>query len=264
MSLFHLVILALVQGITEFLPISSSAHLFMTHALLGSDDLTKDLTMDIAVHVGTLFAVLLYFHKDILAAATGRNKSLLRHIIIASIPVVIAGYCLHVIQPGWIRSLHVTAWFTLIFGILLWAIDRFKPTSLSLSDMTWKRALLVGLAQILALIPGTSRSGITITAARYLGFNRTDAARFSMLLALVAISGAGTLGGIDLWQSDNIMLGFDALIAAVISFFSSWAAIALLMRWLTRASFTPFAIYRIILGAALLVLIYTSVLPYGL
>lgn len=262
MSLFHIVILALVQGITEFLPISSSGHLVLAHEVIGKT--VDDLTMDVAVHVGTLAAVLLYFYKDVLRMLCtlkgGGDKKLILAIIIGSLPVVAAGFIIHLTGPDWTRSLYLTAWCTLIFGIILGLADKYKPAEKSLDQLTIKDAFLIGLAQMLALIPGTSRSGITMTAGRMLGFNRADCARFSLLLATVAISGAGTLGGFDLMQSGNIDLGIDILLAAILAFLSGLAAIALMMRWLEKASFMPFVIYRVILGLLLLGLLYGGVL----
>lgn len=262
MPLFHIVILALIQGLTEFLPISSSGHLVLTHNILGSNGQTADLSMDIAVHVGTLFAVLLYFRRDICrmlcACKAGGDKKLVMAVIVGSLPVIIAGFAIHMIEPSFTRSLHVMAWCTLLFGIVLWVADKYSPAGKPLEALTFKGALFVGMAQILALIPGTSRSGITMSAARYLGFSRTEAARYSLLLAVVAISGAGALGSIDLVRAGNADLNFDLLMAALLAFLSGFVAISLMMRWLEKASFTPFAIYRIILGLGLLGLLYSG------
>ena len=264
MLLFHLVILALVQGITEFLPVSSSGHLVLAHHLLGPGALETDRMIDIAVHVGTLFAVLLYFRRDIARMAGAvkdgpSGRSLLFLILAGSLPVVIAGGALHIYSPSWLQSLHLMAWCTLVFGIVLWLADR-APAHKTMDDIGMKQAFLIGVAQVLALVPGTSRSGITMSAARAMGINRVDAARFSLLLAIVAISGAGALGGFDLWRTGDMALGFDVLVAVTLAFLSAWAAIALMMRWLERASFTVFALYRVVLGGLLLVLLYGGVL----
>ncbi len=265
MSLFHIVILALIQGITEFLPVSSSGHLVLAHEAIGKTG--YDLTIDVAVHVGTLFAVLLYFRADIsrmfFALKGGGDKSLAIAIIIGSLPVIIAGFLIHLTGPEWTRSLYLTAWCTLIFGIVLGLADKYAPASKELRKLTIKDALLIGLAQTLALIPGTSRSGITMSAARGLGFSRTESARFSLLLAIVAISGAGALGSIDLIQSGDIDLGLNVVAALVLSFVSGFAAISLMMRWLEKASFMPFVWYRIGLGLLLLGLLYGGVLDNG-
>ena len=263
----HIVILALVQGITEFLPVSSSGHLVLTHHLLdgGGANLCweENRTLDVAVHVGTLASVLLYFRRDVCTMACGLLRAefrLLSLVILASLPVIAAGFGLHLLQPSFLCLLQVMAWTTLVFGIVLWVADRFSPAQKTIDDMNRRDALLIGLSQALALVPGTSRSGITMTAARALGYTRTEAAHFSLLLSIVAIAGAGTLGSLDLVQSGNADLSFDALIAAVLAFVSGWIAIALMMKWLEKATFTPFAIYRVVLGVLLLGLIYGGVL----
>lgn len=277
MPLHHLLILALIQGITEFLPISSSGHLVLFHTGLSGGapgDWGQDRMLDIAVHVGTLIAALIYFRRDIDAMLAtllrlGRvnndgddfGRRLLVAIIIASLPVLIAGFIIHMAEPAWLRSLEVVAWATLVFGIVLWVCDRYAPDTGGLTTLTWRGALVIGLAQVLALIPGTSRSGITMSAGRALGLARTEAARFSLLLAIVAISGAGFLSGIDLLQSGNLALGLDMALAALLAAISGWLAIHLMLAWLARASFTPFVVYRIVLGGGLLILLYGGYLP---
>ena len=262
-----LIILALVQGLTEFLPVSSSGHLVLVHEIFGSSgDWQNHLVLDVAVHVGTLFSVLLYFRRDVITMICGlkglasgntgsEGAQLNIHVLLASIPVIIAGYILHKTQPDWILLLNVMAASTLVFGILLWIADRLPVQHKTLKDLTVKDAILIGLAQTLALIPGTSRSGVTMTASRFLGYSRTESAHFSLLLAIIAIAGAGVIGACELAESGNASLGLEALIAAIIAFASGWVAIKLMMSWLQNHSFAPFAIYRIILGAALLILI---------
>ncbi len=273
MLLYHIIILALVQGITEFLPVSSSAHLILGHAVMGDpagdDPWGRELTIDVAVHVGTLFAVLLYFRKDVCAMLCGffgtlktRRETVGFHlalkVVLASLPVIVCGAALAIIEPDWLRSVEVIAWTTLVFGILLWVADRFFADTKTLDDFSYKNAFLIGLAQSLALIPGVSRSGITMTAGRFLGYSRTESARFSLLLSIVAISAAGSLQGLELFQSGDFDFGMDVLLALVLAFLSGWAAIALMMRWLARASFTPFVVYRILLGLALLYVVYLA------
>lgn len=270
MPFLHIVILALVQGITEFLPVSSSAHLVLTHALLGSDGTHEDAMMDIAVHVGTLVAVLIGFRRDVWAMIraacaicrkTGaEGKRTLVYVLVASVPVMAAGLLMHVYQPAWGRSILLMGWFSILFGIVLWYADKFRPAARTVENMTLKDAVFIGLAQAVALLPGVSRSGITMTAGRWSGLTRTESARFSLLLAIVAISGAGTLGGLSLLESKDAALGFDALLAAAMSFFSSWAALILMMKWLQHATFTPFVIYRIFLGVAILAFYYAGFL----
>ncbi len=274
MPFLSIIILALVQGITEFLPVSSSGHLILVHTVLDSDlepqAWVDSLMLDVAVHVGTLFSVLVYFRKDVaqmfrgvLDMARGNVKSggarLNIYIIISSLPVIMAGFILHALEPSWMRSIEIVAWMTLIFGVVLWVADSYKPAERSIEDITVRDALLIGLAQVLALVPGTSRSGITMIASRFLGFSRTEAARYSLLLAIVAIAGAGVLSGIDLVRSGNVQLSLAVLFAAVISFFAGLLSITLMMKWLEKATFMPFAIYRIGLGVVLLAAIYGGV-----
>lgn len=269
MTLYHILILSIVQGLTEFLPVSSSGHLVLAHYLMGegSSDLCweQNRLMDVAVHVGTLISVLVYFRKDIwmmlggLTRAKSDGFGLARNIIIASIPVVIAGFALQMFQFSFLCLLQVMAWMTLIFGVVLLIADRFKNDG-KIEEMSMKQALLVGLSQTLALIPGVSRSGITMTSARFLGFSRVDSARFSLLLSIVAISGAGTLIGLDLFQDDKLVFDSSIWIAILLSFLTSWICIIIMMKWLAHASFKPFAIYRIILGIVLLALIYGDLL----
>ena len=265
-----LIILALIQGLTEFLPVSSSGHLVLVHHIFnGIENWDERLIMDVAVHVGTLFSVLVYFRRDVLKMLKGlldwikrdfksEGSKLNLHVLLASLPVIFAGFALHVLKPDWLLLLEVMAWSTIIFGILLWIADRAPKSDKTLKDMDLKDALLIGLAQTLALIPGTSRSGITMTAARFLGYKRTESAHFSLLLAIIAISGAGAIGGVELIESGNAELRLDALLAIALSFLSGLLAISLMMKWLERSTFTVFAIYRIILGCALLGIIYLA------
>jgi len=264
-TLQHIILLAVIQGITEFLPISSSGHLILTPALTGAAD--QGLLVDVAVHVGTLAAVLIYFWRDVFAMIGGfffllsgrinPGARLALHIILATISVVAVGFYLKVsgIEEQ-MRSVEIIAWTTLVFGIVLWIADKIGMTINRLEHMRWGGALFIGLAQVIALIPGTSRSGITMTAARLMGYERADAAQFSMLLSIPVILGAGLLAGIDLQQSGDMALTMDVLLAAGLSFITALIAIAMLMSWLKRSTFTPFAIYRILLGGGLLVWIY--------
>ena len=186
--------------------------------------------------------------------------NMVRNIVIGSIPVVIAGYILHKTQPSFVCLVEIMAWMSIIFGLVLWAADKFSPATKTAEQIGWKDALLVGLAQCVALIPGVSRSGITMTAGRFLGYSRVEAARYSLLLSIVAIAGAGLLGALDIIESGDTALNRDAVIAGVIAFAAGYITIALMVRWLKNFSFTPFAIYRIALGVILLGLIYTGML----
>lgn len=264
MALYHILILAVVQGITEFLPISSSGHLILTSQVLGWPD--QGLIIDIAVHVGTLFAVLCYFWRDVWSAISGTWHFVIRrdtveaklavNLLIATIPVLIAGFLAKSYIETYLRSAEVIAWTTLIFGIALWVADRIGMTVYRIEHLGAFNALFIGIAQVLALIPGTSRSGITMTAGRLIGMEREAAARFSMLLSIPTIMGAGAVSGLDIWEAGNVTLGVDAAIAAVISFATALLAIWGLMAWLRHAGFTPFVLYRFLLAGALFYWIY--------
>jgi len=264
LPILHIVILALVQGITEFLPISSSGHLVLVPVLSGWPD--QGLVIDVAVHVGTLGAVALYFWRDLWAMTAGifrfirgrrdAGAKLAGLVIIGTVPAVVAGYLLNKYYPGGIRGIEIIAWTTLVFGILLYVADQLGMTVRRVEHLRFGDVLIVGVAQALALIPGTSRSGITMTAARFLGFERREAARFSMLLSIPVIIGAGALKGLELYQRGDVQLTTDAFVAAGLSFFAALFTIALLMTWLKRSSFTPFVVYRIALGIFLLAAVY--------
>ncbi len=257
-------VLALFQGITEFLPISSSGHLVLVPALTGWAD--QGLIIDVAVHVGTLVAVVLYFWRDVLGMVRGvlnllrgrvdSNARMAGLIILATLPVIGAGYVLNRYGVDALRSVTVIAWATLGFGIVLYVTDKMGMTLRRMEHLGVSDAVIIGLAQVLALIPGTSRSGITMSAARLLGIERTDAARFSMLLSIPTIVGAGTLKGLELYQSGNAQLTTDAILAAALACVSALLAVFLLMAWLKRSDFTPFVVYRIILGVGLLAYSY--------
>jgi len=263
-SYLHIVVLALVQGITEFLPVSSSGHLVLVPALTGWPD--QGLIIDVAVHVGALGAVMLYFCRDLWAMLAGLGRLLKGHVdpgarlagcvVFASLPVIAAGYALHRYYPQGIRGLAVIGWTTLGFGMVLYAADKAGMTVKRIEHLRMSDALIVGIAQVLALVPGTSRSGITISAARLLGMERTEAARFSMLLSIPAILGAGVVQGLELYRAGDVQLTADAGLAAGLAFLAAFIAIWGMMAWLKRSTFTPFVVYRIALGGFLLALAY--------
>ena len=265
MSLLQLVILALVQGITEFLPISSSGHLALVPAIGPWPD--QGPVMDVAVHVGTLVAVMLYFRRDTLGlaaaglgvvglssarryAAESGHGALFWAIVVATLPVVTAGVALKALDlVDLLRTPAVIATASIVFGLFLFGVDQKAPMHKTMNAMKLKPALLIGLAQIMALIPGASRAGVTMTAGRALGFSRTDAARFSMLVSIPTIMGAGFLTALDLNLSGaGAGVWMDALIAALLSALAALVAIHFLMRWLTHASMTVFVVYRVGLG----------------
>ena len=265
MLLFHLVILALVQGITEFLPVSSSAHLILVPVFADWQD--QGLIIDIALHVGTLLAVIVYFRRDVLnllqglfSLLTGRsdpNTGLVINLVIATLPVVAAGLLIHRYAGNALRDPEIIAWTTLVFGILLYFIDHFFMTVKRIEHMPFGNAFIIGLAQILSLVPGTSRAGITMTAARALGYERPEAARFSLLLSIPTILGAGALAFKDLVERGDIQLEADAYLAGGLSFAAALLAITVMMGWLKRATFAPFVVYRVALGIFLLFWVYS-------
>lgn len=276
MPLLTIIILSLVQAVTEFLPISSSGHLVIFHELLGSsgDAWGNELVMDLAVHVGTLCAVLVYYRRDVIDMTLSilrwvsrtnegqddpQSRKLAFFLVISSIPVMLIGLALSVLEPQWLRSVEVVSWTVLIFGVLLWWVDARQPTDRSINDLSWKGALMIGFAQTVALIPGTSRSGITMTAARAQGMSRTESARFSFLLSIIATAAAGAMGAIKLIKSGDVALAGDALIAASVTFIAALGVMTFLMAFLQRYTFKVFGIYRVILG----ILMLTAVYGYG-
>lgn len=275
MPLYYIIVLAIVQGITEFLPISSSAHLLLVHAAANNGSLenawSENLIMDLAVHIGTLFSVLVYFRKDMFKMLGGlahfaagkrdtEKSKLLTVVIVGSIPALLVGAAVNVFEPAILRDLHVVCFTTIIFGFLLWWVDKKSPSTKTIDDITIRDALIIGVAQTVALFPGTSRSGITMTAGRMIGLSRIQSAHFSLLLAMVVTSGAGALGTLRLIEAENIALTGDALLAAFFAFCAGLATIIGMMRFLKTSSFAVFAIYRIALGIVLTYLIYTGMI----
>ncbi len=267
MTLFHLFLLAVIQGITEFLPVSSSGHLILLPKLAGFDD--QGLVIDVAVHVGTLGAVCLYFRTDLAAALRGvpevlrfqvttRNGYLALCLLIATVPVMIVGLALKVLGlTEMLRSVALIGWTMIIFGIVLYWADMRGPQTREAEGWTLKHAVILGLWQVIALLPGTSRSGIVITGARALGYKREDAARLSMLMSIPTILASAALLGLDVVRVADWQAARDGAIAAGISFFAALAALAVMMRLLKSVSYTPYVVYRIALGLVLLWIAYT-------
>ncbi|SDY38037.1 Undecaprenyl-diphosphatase [Jannaschia faecimaris] len=265
MALWHLILLAMIQGVTEFLPISSSAHLILVPQLTGIQD--QGVALDVALHIGTLGAVLLYFRTEVMRALVGTaglfarrwgpDERLAAGLAIATVPVMIAGLVLKITGASdLLRSVAVIGWATILFGALLWLFDRYGGSEKDITDWTPGQAIKFGIWQALALIPGTSRSGICITGARAMGYGREDAARISMLMSIPTIIASGFLLSLDLIGQTDGQLVRDAAIAAVMAFFAALAALALMMRLLRSVSFTPYVIYRMMLGAFLLGWVY--------
>lgn len=267
MSLFHILLVAVIQGITEFLPISSSGHLILLPNLTGLED--QGQTIDVAVHVGTLFAVILYFWADVRSALlgvpqllTGRTDSpgsrLAFLLIVATIPVILIGFLLDLTGlDDALRSVAVIGWTMIVFGLVLYWADQHGPEVNAAPDWSLKHAWIMGLWQAVALIPGTSRSGITITGGRMLGYQRRDSAKLAMLMSIPTIIASGTLLGVEVAVDGNPGLIRDASIAAVFAFLSALAALSLMMLLVRSVSFTPYVVYRVALGAVLLWIAYS-------
>lgn len=265
MELLQIVLLALIQGITEFLPISSSGHLLLPSELLGWPD--QGLAFDVAVHVGTLAAVIWYFRKTVAQLTTawvvdtshrrvGQDSGLAWAVIAGTIPAGLAGILLNDVIETTLRSGLVIAASTLGFGLVLWWSDAVGRRSRSLDGLAWKDAVVIGLAQALALIPGTSRSGITITAALFLGFNREAAARFSFLLSIPLILAAGLLKTLELVEQGGATDWAAIALGTGLSFVSALVCIHLFLIFLERLGLMPFVIYRVILGLLLFVMLW--------
>ncbi len=263
MTLEHIFLLAIIQGITEFLPVSSSGHLALVSSVTPLPD--QGVLIDVALHGGTLCAVILYFYRDVLHMLTGLRDLILRRpspaarfslsMIIATFPVLAAGALL--LASGFhtlLRQPEIIGIASIGFAVPLYLVDRFTPKR-ALSTLTHRDALWLGLMQVLALIPGASRSGVTMTGGRALGFSRLDAARYSMLMAIPVIAVFTILGLIELAQDPNPAHLGDALIAAFCAALFAFATIHGFMKLTARLSFTPFVIYRIILGGLVLTLL---------
>ncbi len=260
MTYFEAFFLALLQGFTEFLPISSSAHLILPSAVLGWPD--QGLAFDVAVHVGTLAAVIIYFRKEVVTLLTAWVGSIVKKehnkesnlawlIILATIPAALCGLLFKDFIEVYLRSAWVIATTTIVFGLLLWWVDNNSELAKDEYKMTWKKALFIGIAQAVAMIPGTSRSGITITAALYLGFTREAAARFSFLMSIPIITLAGSYLGLKLAMSDiPVHLGLLST-GIIISFISAYICIYYFLKIISSMGMLPFVIYRLLLGTSL-------------
>lgn len=259
MTFIQIMVLSLIQGLTEFLPVSSSAHLILGSKVFSWPD--QGLVFDVATHLGTLLAVLVYFRRDLRAMVTPwfsktRSDEMSRKLgitlVIASVPAILAGGLLH----GWVeeslRDTRVIASTTIVFGLLLWWADARFARNKSLAEMGMKPGFIIGLAQMLALVPGTSRSGITITMGRMLGFDADSAARFSFLLSIPIIAAAGGYGLLRMIMHDTSIDWVQFGLAVSLSALAGWLCIAAFLALLKRVGLVPFVIYRLALGFALL------------
>jgi len=266
MPLLHLVLVAVIQGITEFLPISSSGHLILLPNLTGLDD--QGLVIDVAVHVGTLGAVVVYFWADVKVALHGTGRLIRGRVdtasaflalclAVATVPVILAGAAIKLL--GWDEALRSTAligWTMLIFGLVLYWADMRGGEDRAAGQWSLRHAAIMGLWQAVALLPGTSRSGICITGARLLGYERHDAAKLSMLMSIPTILASGLVVGVDVAQASDLRAAQDGLLAAALAFVSALLALAVMMRLARRISFTPYVAYRVALGLVLLWIAY--------
>ena len=253
LSSVEILILGLIQGISEFLPISSAAHLVLFSKYYEFS--SQNLLIDISLHLGSLIAIIFYFRKDLFNFV--QNKSFLIKILLGTIPIIPVGYILY--QTGLInnlRSLEVIGWMSLIFGILLYIADKFKITKKIDTEFTNSSAIIIGLFQVLALIPGVSRSGITITSGRLLGFNRLDSAKISFFLSIPTLGAASLLGIYNIYKEGNAELNFLAIIAVIFSFIFSYFTIVLFLNFIKKFSLNVFVIYRIILSLFILTVVY--------
>lgn len=254
--------LSLIQGLTEFLPVSSSGHLILFSKYMSFAD--QGQVIDIALHIGSLIAVVLYFWRtfkemlvDLIKAKFMPNFEvngvrLAYYIVCATIPAIVIGGALKYIGMDWVRSTKLIGWLLIIYSIVLWYADTKFSTEKTLKEMKLSDALWIGFAQCLAFLPGTSRSGVTITVGRFLGYNRSEVAKFSMLLSVPAILAAGILAMLEIYKGgemSQIMMAYQAIGG---SFIFSFLAIFLMMQWLRYATYLPFVIYRVILGIGLL------------
>ena len=251
--MIDIILLSLIQGITEFLPISSSSHLIIFSNF--TDFKNQSLSIDVSLHIGSFLAVITYFHKDLRNFI--KNKSLFFKILVASLPVMLFGFFL--VQTGLInkiRNIEVIGWSTLIFGILLYISDKFNLENNIDFHLNYKSAIFIGLFQLLSLIPGVSRSGISITAARLLNFKRFDAAKISFLLSIPTLGAVSIFGIINLVTLEDVNISTLNLISIFLSFIISLITINYFLKYIKKFSLAIFVLYRIILGVALLGLAY--------
>lgn len=264
LDIFQITFLAVLQGITEFLPISSSGHLILPSLLFSWQD--QGLNFDVAVHAGTLIAVVLYFRSDIqrlmaafmssiLSRTQTEDSKLAWMLIAATIPAGLSGLLFSGQIELYGRSLMLIGVTSIVFGLLLFVADRVGSKRRALAEIDWKTVAIIGFSQVLALLPGTSRSGVTMTAALFCNLDRASAARFSFLLAIPIIAASGLLRGIDLWRADTVAVEWFTLVyAIVVSALVAILCIHYFLKLIERIGFLPFVIYRVLLGGVLIIL----------
>ena len=274
----QIIILSFLQGLTEFLPISSSAHLVIPSQIgIWSD---QGLTFDVAVHFGSLFAVIIYFRREVrdlihqffalvgkiltfkldFRNELGRTEDIINlvHLLVATIPILLAGFILKDIAENQLRSLPIIATSTILFGLILWLADSKRTIQKNQTRMNMSRAFLIGIAQIAAIIPGASRSGVTISAALFLGIDRERASRFSIMLGIPTICGAMALLTSQIPTADLSSISISFMGAVLISFFVAYASIHYFLKYVSQWGFFPFVIYRLCLGAFLFYLSFSA------
>mgnify|MGYP006219528279 CR=1 FL=1 len=252
LNLIEIIILSLVQGISEFLPISSSAHLFIISTLYKFE--SSSLLLDVSLHFGSLSAIIFYFRKDLLNLQT--NKKLLLLITVGSFPIIIIGYILYSTELIYLlRNIKIIAWTTLIFGIILYYADKNSLEKKISSDLNFKTILYIGFFQVLALIPGVSRAGITLSASRIFKFNRVDSSKISFLLSIPALAGASFLSLKEIFEK-NFQLTYLVFLSIILSFLFSYFTIKFFLNYVKKFSLNVFVIYRIIISIFLFIIVY--------
>ena len=251
-NIIEIIILSLIQGISEFLPISSSAHLVVVSTLY--EFKSSSLIIDVSLHLGSLLAIIFFFRTELIDLRN--NLKLLSLMIFGSIPLIIVGYVLYKTQLIYeLRDIRIIAWSTLIFGIILYLADKCRFDKKISSNLNLKTILYIGLFQMLALIPGVSRAGITITAARFLKFNRFDSSKISFLLAIPALAGASLLGLKDI-VNQSFEFSYLVFVAVTLSFLSSYFTVKFFLEYINKFSLNVFVIYRVVVAIILFIIIY--------
>ena len=249
---FEIFLLSIIQGVSEFIPVSSAAHLILASSIY--EFRNQSLLIDISLHLGSLMAILFYFKDDIFNFK--KNKNLFYKIIIGTLPLIIFGYFLYSTNIIYqLRDIKVIAWATLFFGILIYIADKNKFLKKIDTDFTIRSVLIIGFFQVIALIPGVSRAGITITAGRILGFDRTDSTKISFYLSIPALAGASALGIKDLFK-ENIEFNFLVIVGVFLSFIFSLITIKFFLKFIKKFSLNLFVVYRIFLATLLFYIIY--------
>ena len=253
LSSIEILILSTIQGVFEFLPVSSAAHLVLVSKYYAFNN--QSLLIDICLHLGSLIAIIIYFRNDLFNFI--KNKNFLIKILIGTTPIIPIGYIVY--QTGMInhlRNLEIIGWMSLVFGVLLYISDKSKILKSIDKDFDNKSAIIIGLFQVLALIPGVSRSGITITSGRFLGFNIFDSAKISFFLSIPTLAVASILGIYNIYKVESPELNFLAIIAVIFSFIFSYITIALFMKFIKKFTLNIFIVYRIVLSLFILTLVY--------